>query len=295
MTVGATGGEAMKLRDLLVVLDGLARDDVVLGVAIDLAQRHEAHVTGLCPLELLYPSNVSLALGGYPEALALEQAARRFEAEAVEKAGRIEANFREQLRRNDAQGDWEVATGLATDEVARRARTADLLVLGQADPDHPLPPRGRHLIEDGLMKSGRPLLIVPFAGGFSTIGTNVLIGWNGTREAARAAHDALMLIEPTAAVTVLTVERGRSAEVDEVPSADMAEHLARHGLKVSAARTVADASISDADALLAYASDTSADLLVVGGYGHSRARELILGGVSRALLDHMTLPVLMSH
>jgi nucleotide-binding universal stress UspA family protein len=75
----------------------------------------------------------------------------------------------------------------------------------------------------------------------------------------------------------------------------MAEHLARHGLKVSADRTVTDGSISYADALLAYASDTGADLLVTGGYGHSRARELIMGGVSRELLDHMTLPVLMSH
>jgi nucleotide-binding universal stress UspA family protein len=285
----------MKLRDLLVVLDGLARDEVVLGVALDLAQRHEAHVTGICPLELLYPTNLSFVLGGYPEALALQESASRIEAEALEKARNIEAKFREQLRRNDTQGDWEVATGLAADSIARRSRTADLLVLGQTDPDHPRPPRGRHLIEDALMKSGRPLLIVPFAGQFSTIGTNVLIGWNGTREAARAAHDALALIELTATITVLTVERGRSAEADEVPSSDMAEHLARHGLNVSAARTVADASISDGDALLGYASDTSADLLVVGGYGHSRARELILGGVSRELLDHMTLPVLMSH
>jgi len=105
-----------------------------------------------------------------------------------------------------------------------------------------------------------------------------------------------MLIEPTASVTVLTVERARSgADLQQVPSADMAEHLARHGLKVSAARTVTDGSISYADAILAYASDTGADLLVTGGYGHSRVRELILGGVSRELLDHMTLPVLMSH
>ncbi len=285
----------MELKDLLVVLDGLARDDVVLGVALDLAQRHEAHVTGICPLELLYPSNLSFALGGYPEALALDEAMRRFEAEALEKARHIEAKFREQLRRNDAQGDWEVVTGLAANDVAHRSRTCDLLVLGQDDPDHPLPPKGRHLIEDALMKSGRPLLVVPFAGQFSTIGTNVLIGWNGTREAARAVHDALVLIEPTATITVLTVERGKSAAADEVPGADIAEHLARHGFNVSAARTVADASISDGDALLAYAADTSADLLVVGGYGHSRARELILGGVSRELLDHMTLPVLMSH
>ena len=284
----------MKLRDLVVVLDGSPRSDVILGVALDLARRRDAHVTGLCPLELLYPIHVALALGGFP--LAVQEVANRLEAEALEKARAIEANFREQLRRNDARGNWQVATGLAADDVARRARTADLLVLGQTDPDHPPPPAARHLIEDALITAERPLLLVPFAGQFDTIGTNVLIGWNGTREAARAAHDALLLIEPTATVTLLTVEHHRSAaKSGAVPGADMAEHLARHGLKVSAARTVTDGSISDSDALLAHASDSGADLLVVGGYGHSRARELILGGVSRELLDHMTLPTLVSH
>lgn len=286
----------MKLLDLLVVLDGSERSNVPLGLALGLARRHDAHLTGLCPLELLYPTNLALGLTGYPEALALQEAANRFEAQAQAKAQSIEAEFREQLRRNNVPGDWQVATGLAVDEVARRARTADLLVLGQTDPDHPLPPIARHLVEDALMNAGRPLLIVPFAGNFDTIGTNVLIGWNESREAARAAHDALLLIEPTATVTVLTVERARSsADSPQAPGADMAEHLARHGLKVSAARTVTDRSISYADAILAYASDSGADLLVTGGYGHSRARELILGGVSRELLDHMTLPVLMSH
>jgi nucleotide-binding universal stress UspA family protein len=82
---------------------------------------------------------------------------------------------------------------------------------------------------------------------------------------------------------------------EQVPGADIAEHLARHGLKVSAARTVTDGTISDADALLAYVADEGIDLLVVGGYGHSRARELVLGGVSRDLLTSMTVPVLMSH
>jgi len=286
----------MELRDLLVVLHGSGRGNVVLGLALSLARRHDAHLTGLCPLELLYPTTLGLTLSGYPDALALQEAATQLEAQAQARAQGIEADFREQLRRNNVRGDWQVATGLAVDDVACRARTADLLVLAQTDPDHPLPPIARHLVEDALMNSGRPLLIVPFAGDFDTIGTNVLIGWNGTREAARAAHDALMLIEPTASVTVLTVERARHAsDSPQVPGADVAEHLARHGLKVSAARTVTDGTISYADAILAYASDTGADLLVTGGYGHSRARELILGGVSRELLDHMTLPVLMSH
>jgi nucleotide-binding universal stress UspA family protein len=95
---------------------------------------------------------------------------------------------------------------------------------------------------------------------------------------------------------VLTVERPRASGDSQVlPTAEIAEHLARHKLDVSAARTVVTDGLSPADALLDYASDIGADLLVVGGYGHSRTREMIMGGVTRELLQHMTVPVLMSH
>lgn len=273
----------MKLRDMLVVLDGSMCSDVVLELTLSVARRHGAHVTGFCPLELLYIFDA----GGYPEALPRQKAANRLKAEVLEKARSIEADFRERLRRADVQGYWEVSAGAAVNSVARRAHRADLLVLGQTDPNHPLPPTANHVIEEALINSGRPLLLVPYFGRFDGIGTNVVFGWDSTREAARAAHDALSLIEPTATVTVLTIGRGNSvAESLEVPGADMAEHLARQGLKVSAARTVTDGSVSDGDALLAYASDCGADLLVVGGCGDSRGRQL---------RDHTTLPVLMSH
>jgi nucleotide-binding universal stress UspA family protein len=286
----------MKLRDLLVVLDGSARSEVVLSVATGLARRHDAHLTGYCPLEALMPANLAFVLGSYPVLTSLQGAVEQFEGEALAKAQVIETAFRNQLQLNELRGDWEVGRGNAGDVVARRVRTVDLAVLGQTDPDHPLPPAARNLIEDVLMNSGRPLLLVPFAGRFDTLGTNVLIGWNATREAARAAHDALSLIEPNATVTVLTVERGRpGVEPREMPGSALADHLARWGLTVTAARTATDGSISDSDALLSYASDIGADLLVAGGYGHSRARELVLGGVSRELLQHMTLPLLMSH
>jgi nucleotide-binding universal stress UspA family protein len=286
----------MKLRDILVVLDGSARSDVVLGVAMGLARRHDAHLTGCCPLEALMPANLGFALGAYPALTSLQGAANLLEEDALAQAAAIGAGFGEQLKRNELRGDWQVDRGVVGEAVARRARAADLVVLGQADPDHRLPPAARNMIEDTLMNSGRPLLVVPFAGRFDTIGTNVLIGWNDTREAARAAHDALLLIEPNASVTVLTVERGKAGmEPEEVPGAQIAEHLARHGLNVSAARTATDGSIADADALLSYASDSGTDLLVVGGYGHSRVRELVLGGVSRGLLQHITVPLLISH
>lgn len=286
----------MKLQDLMVVLDGSTRTETVLGVAAALARRHDAHLTGFCPLEVLLPANLAFALSGYPALTSLQGAATQLEGEALQKAEAIEAGFRDTLQRSGIRGEWEIGRGPVAEVIARRARTVDLVVLGQTDPEHKLPPAARHMVEDVLMSAGRPLLLVPFAGRFDTLGANVLLGWNGTREAARATHDALLLIEPTANVTVLTVERGRSGvEPQEVPGADIAAHLARHGLRVAAARTATDGTIADADALLSYASDCGADLLVVGGYGHSRARELVLGGVSRGLLQHMTVPLLISH
>ena len=177
----------------------------------------------------------------------------------------------------------------------RQAQQVDLVILGQIDPTHPPRPEGRHLIEDVLMTSGRPILVIPYISQLAKIGTKVLVGWNNSREAVRAMNDAMPLLAKASSVTILeAIPAGKKAATDEVTSADLARHLARHGIEAKTARTVM-ADISASDAMLSYAADASADLLVVGGYGHSRLRELMLGGVTRELLQHMTLPVLMSH
>ena len=283
----------MRMRDLLLVLDGSARDATRLETALELARTVGAHLTGLCPLELLLPADLGFALGGYPEALALQSAVEQLQDQANARAAEIEAVFRAGLSRAGVNGDWRTASGPVGPAIAVAARHADLTVIGQDDPDHRVPPAGRHMIEDVLLAAGRPLLLLPYAGRFPTIGRNVLIAWTPTREAARAVGDALGLIEPAAQVTVLTVARAGGG--DAVPGAEIAAHLARHGLAVTAARSVSDGQIHEADMLLSYAADLGADLLVMGGYGHSRVRELTLGGVTRSVLRHMTLPVLMSH
>ena len=283
----------MRMRDLLLVLDGSARDATRLETALELARTVGAHLTGLCPLELLLPADLGFALGGYPEALALQSAVEQLQDQANARAAEIEAVFRAGLSRAGVNGDWRTAPGPVGPAIAVAARHADLTVIGQDDPDHRVPPAGRHMIEDVLLAAGRPLLLLPYAGRFPTIGRSVLIAWTPTREAARAVGDALGLIEPAAQVTVLTVARAGGG--DAVPGAEIAAHLARHGLAVTAARSVSDGQIHEADMLLSYAADLGADLLVMGGYGHSRVRELTLGGVTRSVLRHMTLPVLMSH
>ena len=295
------------LRDIVVVLDDATRSEIRLDIAVALAQQHDAYLTGLSALDLLMPTRpvvrprgnpeVDRQLGSqlmnwgavppvdYPEA----------DRQAAETAERIEAAFRERLRFSGLPGDWRVASGQVSETVVRQARHADLVILGQIDPEHPPPPEGRQLVEDVLMTSGRPILVIPYIGRFETCGTNILVGWNNSREAARAVSDAIPLLAKAASVTILEADHiGRKPATDDASSADIIRHLARYGISAETARTVM-VSISASDVLLSYASDISADLLVVGGYGHSRLRELILGGVTRDLLRHMTLPVLMSH
>jgi hypothetical protein len=184
----------VNLRDLLVVLDGSPRDDIKLAVAVGLARRFDAHLTGVCPLELLVPADMAFALGGYPDLWALPEFAKQIEGQSKAKAAVIEAKFRELLRREGVNGDWVFETGSLIRAVTLRSHAADLVVLGQADPDNPLPEVGRTMVEDLLMTAGRPLLIIPYAGQFEAIGSNTLVGWTATREAARAVHDALPLL-----------------------------------------------------------------------------------------------------
>jgi nucleotide-binding universal stress UspA family protein len=122
-----------------------------------------------------------------------------------------------------------------------------------------------------------------------------LVGWDAGREAARALHDALPLIAKAESVTVLAInpKLGGNGLGDE-PGADLARHLARHGLRVTAVQTTSNG-LNASDVLLNHAADLSSDLIVVGGYGHARMREILLGGVTRDLLRHATVPVLMSH
>lgn len=309
----------MALKDILVVLDASAQSETRLALAVSLAQRFGAGLAGLCPHALLAAPDPTAPPRPYPAPLGLQGVAdvatastaplfatRAEPNNRAELAERIGEEFQEVLEKASLRGTYETEIGAPAAAVVRRARTADLVVLGQPDPDDPLASTARSTIEDALLLGGRPVLVVPYAGRFPAVGKNVLIGWSETRETARAAHDALTLIEPGAQATLLTVHRGPLTPAGtELPAAEAARHFARHGIDAKPAETVAEGlsaptyvvrpDVTEADALLNYASDTGADLLVIGGYGHSRARELVLGGVTRSLLHTMTLPVLMSH
>ncbi|MFO1068709.1 MAG: universal stress protein [Geminicoccaceae bacterium] len=178
--------------------------------------------------------------------------------------------------------------------LARMARHADLTIIGQPDPaasgvDDTLK------VEAAFLDSGRPALVVPYIGAAAALPAHVLVCWDGSREAARAVGDAMPFLKPAERVTVLVVDAGKlQPAVGELPGADIGRHLARHGVTAEI-RSVASGGLGIGDTILTEASDARADLVVMGGYGHSRLRELVLGGATRHLLAHMTVPVLLAH
>jgi nucleotide-binding universal stress UspA family protein len=279
----------MPIKDILVQVDGGKAAPARYAAAIGLAKDHGAHLTGLClAVEPPVPATV---LGLVPpEAMASQREMVREQAETAI------AQFRLAVEKAGLPGEGRVVQVLdfdAVDVFVTHVRHCDLAVLGQQDPEDFLP-LGPDFPADVLMSCGRPGIVVPFIGAPPILGQRVLVAWDGGREAARAVNDAMPLLERAHSVAVLSVNPEDAGTGERDPGADIALHLARHGVKVTAARTIARET-AVGDVLLADIADNGIDLLVMGAYGHSRLREWALGGVTRHILAHMTVPVLMSH
>ena len=274
------------LKDLVVNLSGRAPQDFAADYAISMAATFGAHVAGLAFLyEPVIPDGT---LGGVPVDLielqreenskTAKNAVDRFEA-ATKKAG-----VAAQSRILDA------TFGGAATLFARTARRFDLAVVGQAQREHGA--SEELMIEGALFESGRPVVVVPYIQKSGLTLERVLVCWDGGRTAARAVGDAMPFLERAKAVDIVIVAEERKN--DEITGAKLSEHLARRGIKANVKRIAKGGLAVDA-AILDYAADSGADFMVMGGYGHSRLREFILGGVTRSILASMTLPVLMSH
>lgn len=192
-------------------------------------------------------------------------------------------------------GEWRTVNGNPRDALIAHLRYADLGVVGQFQPDGHVADDRRTLPQDVALGSGRPLVVVPYIEPPATVGEHIVVAWNAGREAARAVTDALPLLRRARKVTVLVVDSraGRDGHGDE-PGADVATWLSRHGVAVTVQRDRA----SDTDIgslMLSRISDLGADMVVMGIFGHSRLREMVLGGVSRTMLASMTVPLLIAH
>jgi len=281
----------MSYKDLLVVLDSDAASRGRIALAAALAERFASHLVALYPLPI---PQAPRHLGYYDPAL-LDPFFRELRAQAQEVSDKEREAFEHAASLRGLSAEWRVVDEGPQSDPALHARYVDLTILGQLDPDRGdadlVRPRPEHV----TLASGRPILVVPYAGRFETVGRRVLIGWNATREATRAVNDAMPLLAAAEVVTVLTIDAREGPDAHgELPGADISLHLARHDVKAEVERTVS-AGIPAGEVLLSRAADLGADLLVIGAYGHSRVRELLLGGATRSILQSMTVPVLMSH
>lgn len=179
-----------------------------------------------------------------------------------------------------------------SDGLTLQARYADLVVIGQTDRDEPPPSVIADLPEYVMLNCARPVLLVPYAGSFDTVGSNALVAWDGSMSATRGITCAIPMLRRARNVTLALFNPSNEVH-GEQPGADIALFMARHGIKVEVVQQ--NTELDAGNALLSMAADLRSDLLVMGGYGHARFREILLGGVTKTILQTMTLPVLMSH
>jgi len=276
----------MGYRTILVHIDPGTRCSRRVEAAINLARQHDAHLIGLHALAPFEPPGYVLAQVG-PELM---------EAQKRASAADLARTEREFLAMASAAGlrniEWRAAIDDPVDAMTLHARYADLLVIGQTDAS-----QDSNISSDFperlVLAAGRPVLILPSAGTFPTIGKRILVAWNPSREATRAVTDAIPMLRLADNVHVMAVNP-RHGEHGSVPGADIGLYLARHGVRVEV-KSDQGAEIDVGNELLSRAADLDADLIVMGGYGHSRLKEWVLGGATRTILESMTAPVLMSH
>ncbi len=279
----------MSVKTILLSLNDPSRAEALVEAAGRLALDHDAHVTGLfvVPAMRVYPV---VTLQVPPEFFEAQRKA--FEKQADE----VRAIFEEYCERNMIPHEWRVEHSLSpliADSVIGHALRADLVVASQPESEETADIES-DFAERIMMETGRPVLFIPRVGRYETIGREVVCGWNATREATRAIHDALPLLRKARQVHLAWVDPQKDETAEDLPGADMAAALSRHGVN-AAAEELVSGGLEVGEVLLNHISETGADLLVMGAWGHSRLREYVFGGATQHLLEHMTAPVLFSH
>jgi nucleotide-binding universal stress UspA family protein len=294
--VGCTLPEdAVPLSDILVCLDETPAGDGRLKLAARLAREHGAQLLGAFVgadegRETFFEPRAAAEDAQPPGGAGLLE---RGSTAGMSRVEQMERRFRETLLVNAIDGDWYLIDRPDIAELLALATSVDLAILGQFSRE--THSRAAFRPEDIAVACGRPVLIVPYAGEFSRVGEHVLIAWDGTREAIRALNDALPLLAAAKTVTVMTV-LAQEGEGERVRGAlrRAVRHLERHGIAARPEESTRGG-LAVSDVLLSRAADLGADMIVAGAYHHSQLREALLGGVSRELLRHMTVPLLMSH
>jgi nucleotide-binding universal stress UspA family protein len=274
------------IKDVLVNLDSEADHDPARDYAISVAREFGAHLTGIAfNREVGIPGSVFD--GGVASAVAAYRAQNKKRAQSANE------KFESAARDAGVMAEVHIIGAGAVDAgsvFGKTARNYDLSIVGQVRPDSEA--MEELIVEGALFGSGRPVLIVPYIHRTGFKVDRVMICWNGSRNVARAVADAMPILRRAGAIDIVSIQPQK--RTGDVAGTDIAQHLARHALKVEV-KQIVGADIDVTNMILSYASDASTDLIVMGGYGHSRLREFILGGATRGILESMTVPTLMAH
>jgi nucleotide-binding universal stress UspA family protein len=305
----------MAIRDIILHQGTDTRSAARLDTAVALAKAQGARVIGVfAKVDPGAPEYWWMSFG--------KKNMARWLSALEDSAAKAERAFKKRMAKEGVEAEWRVLNGNPADALMACARHGDLVVIGQSDPEEAA---GEVDLPDQLiLGAGVPVIVVPYAGDFAAVGRRVMVAWNGAREAIRALHDAMPLLRQAERVIVYSVNPGPD---HRLAGADIAAHLARHDVRAEASHAVFGpeteavgealmtvggygfqqrgawtrsrhppiGEIDVGDALLSAVTDHAVDLLVMGAYGRSRLRELILGGATRQVLKTMTVPVLMSN
>ncbi len=274
----------MSIKTILLHLNNDSQLDARIETALGLAVEHDAHVIGLYTISQV---TVPTSFMGYVPPEFIEQTRKVEEENAAAAKAKLEAL----AAKVDRSIEVVIEEGYAPDLLNAHALAADLVVVGQGDPDAENNAQTRYIAEEIVVSSPRPVLIIPFAGKYANFGNHVIVAWNNTREASRALHEALPFLKKADKVTLLRVN---ATEDESFETSHILAHLERHGIKATF-KSGHWPDLAVGDAILDALVDYSGDMLVMGAYGHSRLREMILGGATKNILEHMTAPVLFAH
>jgi nucleotide-binding universal stress UspA family protein len=276
----------MSYKTILVHIDSGKNCAKRLEVATNLAKKHDACLVGLHAFFPYAPPGYIMAHMGAEIMVAQKKA-------AAEEMTRTEKVFRSQtMSLGLERTEWHTAYDDPVYAMSLHSRYADLVVISQGDSsdgsgvDMNFPERL-------VLAADRPVLILPNTGDFASIGKRIIVAWNATQEATRAITNAIPFLRLADKVYFITINP-ISDKNETIPCADIVNYLTRHGVRLEVEEHH-DAKIGIGNELLSRAADLSADLLIMGCYGHSRVREWVLGGATSTILESMTIPVLMSH
>jgi len=284
----------MPFKTIMVLLNDSSRTEQLLDAASALARQFDAHLVGLY---ILPTAKIYADVGLVATPMVFEGYRDLFKSKLAE----VRKKFEARAKQDGLKAEWRTVNSIFP-EIAESAiahsRSAELVVTSQIDygPDGSIE---QDFVVRLVMESGRPVLIIPRKGNFAPRGEGIaekaIVGINGTKESTRAMFDALPLLRLVKETRLVWVDPYKESEAAGlVPGAEEAAVLARHGIKAVAEPMMTDG-YNAGEALLMRASDLGADLLVMGAYAHSRMREFVFGGATRHVLEHMTIPVLMSH